>query len=88
MQTIFSVQGSVIEASGNATDADILEQKNYSNNSGTSTGTMPNNTMSITPSTSAQTITQGYHDGTGSVSGDTDLQEGNVREGISIFMKC
>ena len=49
-------------------------------------GTMPNNgAVNITPSTSAQPIAAGYHNGAGSVAGDTNLVSGNIRSGTSIF---
>ena len=77
--------GGVI-ASGNAVDADVLTGKTYSNNLGNSTGTMPNvGAQNITPGTVAQTITEGYHDGMGQVSGDSDLVTANIKSGITIF---
>jgi len=49
-------------------------------------GTMPNiGQQNVTPGTASQAITQGYHDGTGSVAGDADLVTGNIRSGVSIF---
>ncbi len=39
--------------------------------------TLPNvGQQNVTPGTTAQTITQGYHDGTGSVARDADLVSG------------
>jgi hypothetical protein len=39
----------------------------------------------IAPGTAAQTIAQGYHDGTGSVAGDADLAAANIKSGVTIF---
>jgi hypothetical protein len=41
--------------------------------------------QTITPTTSNQTITQGYHNGTGYCEGDADLVTGNIRSGVNIF---
>lgn len=41
--------------------------------------------VTITPSTTAQTITAGYHNGSGTVLGDTDLSSGNILSGVTIF---
>jgi hypothetical protein len=53
---------------------------------GEQTGTLPNvEQQNVTPGTVAQTITQGVHDGTGEVAGDSDLVTGNIRAGVTIF---
>lgn len=76
----------IIKAGGNATNPDVLAGKTYTNDSGSGTGTMPNNgAVTITPSTSNQTIALGYHNGSGVVVGDTDLIAGNIKTGINIF---
>ena len=50
------------------------------------TGTMPNRgTVNITPSTTNQAITSGYHSGSGVVYGDADLVAGNIKRGVNIF---
>ncbi|MDD3284107.1 MAG: DUF1566 domain-containing protein [Patescibacteria group bacterium] len=41
--------------------------------------------VTITPSTTAQTIIAGYHNGSGTVSGDTDLISSNILSGVNIF---
>lgn len=41
--------------------------------------------QNITPSTSNQVITKGYHDGTGTVAGDVNLTPDNIKSGVSIF---
>jgi len=41
--------------------------------------------QTITPTTTNQTITQGYHDGTGYCAGDADLTAGNIKSGVGIF---
>lgn len=53
---------------------------------GTLTGTMANNgAVNITPTTTAQTIAAGYHNGSGTVAGDADLVSGNIKSGANLF---
>ncbi len=53
---------------------------------GLSTGTMTDvGPQHITPGTTAQTITEGYHNGAGSVAGDADLAAGNIKKDVEIF---
>ncbi|MBU0679715.1 MAG: DUF1566 domain-containing protein [Verrucomicrobia bacterium] len=71
---------------GTALESDILSGKTAYVDDVVVTGTMANvGTQDITPGTSPQTITQGYHNGTGSVAGDADLMAGNIKEGIEVF---
>ncbi len=72
---------------GTAVAADVLAGKTFSGTAGFGvTGTMPNNgAVSIVPTTSVQTIAAGYHDGGGTVAGDTDLVPGNIKSGVEIF---
>jgi hypothetical protein len=84
--TLFGVEGSAVTASGDATDADVLSGVTYSNDSGASTGTMPDRgAVTIVPTTTNQAIAEGYHDGSGYVVGDTDLVSGNIKCGVTIF---
>jgi hypothetical protein len=47
---------------------------------------MPNNgAVTLTPSTSDQTIAAGYHNGSGKCAGDADLVAGNIRSGVNLF---
>ncbi|WP_105614363.1 hypothetical protein [Vallitalea okinawensis] len=75
------------EGSGNALKVDVLNGKTFTNNDGTEyTGTMPNNgTVTITPGTMNKTISQGYHNGSGYVAGDSDLVSANIKAGKNIF---
>jgi hypothetical protein len=41
--------------------------------------------QNVTPGTSPVAITQGYHDGTGTVAGDGDLVAANIANGVTIF---
>lgn len=41
--------------------------------------------QAITPGTSAVTITQGYHNGSGRVAGDAELKAENIRVDVNIF---
>lgn len=72
--------GNIIKATGNAADGDVLLNKTYSNATGNNhTGTMPDNgAIIITPSTAAQTIPKGYHNGSGSVTAITQGVGDNV----------
>ena len=89
--TLDEVMGKTPTADNNgAMAAEVWSGKAFwglrTNGWGPLTGTMTNvGTQNITPGTSAQTITQGYHDGTGSVEGDADLVAGNIRCGVTIF---
>lgn len=66
----FILQGS--DAAGNATPADVLSGKTFTNDSGDQTGTMPNRgAVIITPSAVDQAILAGYHDGAGKVNAVT-----------------
>lgn len=84
--SIFGIGGTSIEASGTATAGQVLAGQTFSNASGAATGSMTNvGAQTITPGTGAQTITQGYHNGSGSVAGDAELVTGNIKSGINIF---
>ena len=83
---LFGVNGTAIQATGSATAAQVLSGASFSNASGSSTGTMPNNgAVSITPGTSSQAIAAGYHNGSGSVAGDSDLVAGNIKSGVNLL---
>ncbi len=84
---IFGITGTADVPSGNAVAADVLTGKTFSNAGGVGlSGTMANvGQQNITPGTSARTIAQGYHDGTGTVAGDAELMAGNIRSGVTIF---
>lgn len=82
--TNFILQGS--DAAGNAVSADVLSGKTFSNDAGDQTGTMPNRgTVNYTPSTTNQAVAQGYHSGSGVVSGSANLVAGNIKDGVNIF---
>ncbi len=84
--TIFGVDGSVLEASGTALPGEVLSGRTFSNDSGTTTGTMTNRgAVTITPQTTIQTIPAGYHNGSGYVETDTELKSSNVRQGVFLF---
>ncbi|WP_242951323.1 hypothetical protein [Clostridium kluyveri] len=52
------------------------------------TGTMPNRgAVTLTPGTTDQTISNGYHNGSGIVKGDANLKTENIREDVSMFGK-
>lgn len=74
-------------AEGDAVAANVLAGKTFSNDADTGlTGAMVNNgAVTITPGTSNQFITEGYHDGTGYVKGDLDLVAENIKKDVNIF---
>jgi hypothetical protein len=74
-------------SAGTATSADVLVGRTFSSSAGIgATGTMPNNgALSIAPGPATQTIPAGYHNGSGSVAGDTDLTAGNIKIGVDLF---
>ena len=84
---IFEVTGTRNIATGDASAGDVLTGKTFSNVGASGiAGTMPNESaQDITPGTADQTITRGYHDGSGIVAGDTDLAAGNIASGVRIF---
>ncbi|MCP4711726.1 MAG: DUF1566 domain-containing protein [Planctomycetes bacterium] len=83
--SIFDVAGSVIEASGAATDGQVLSGVTYSNSSGASTGTMPNNgAVAYTPTAGGLNIADGYHSGS-TINGDLNLVATNIANGVGIF---
>ena len=52
----------------------------------TQTVTMVDNgAVTLMPTTTQQTIAEGYHDGSGYVEGDMDLVTGNIRSGVTLF---
>jgi hypothetical protein len=75
-----------------AVPAEVLTGKTYwslrttGGTWGQQTGTMPNRgAVTIVPTTTAQTIPMGYHNGSGQVEGDADLTAGNIKDGVDIF---
>jgi hypothetical protein len=74
-------------STGNAVASDVLAGKTFSNNYVVGiTGTMPNvGKQVIMPTTFNQTITRGYHDGSGTVSGDGDLKNIYILKNRDIF---
>lgn len=82
--TNFIVQGK--GGGGNATAPDLLSGKTANVDSGPITGSMPNNgAVTITPGTTDQAISLGYHNGQGKVVGDANLQSPYILKGKSIF---
>ena len=71
---------------GTASVGDVLSGKTFTSAAGLgATGTMANNgSVTLTPTTSAQSIAAGYHDGTGSCAGDADLVAGNIKSGVNL----
>jgi hypothetical protein len=83
---IFGITGNIIEATGNATAAEVLNGKNFSNSSSARLiGTMPNHgAVKIAPTTIVQPIAAGYHNVSGRVKGDSNLIPENIRKGVTI----
>lgn len=83
---LFGVTGTVTAAAGDATDDDVLEGRTYSADGGIGSGTMPNNGgVTLTPTSTDQTIAAGYHNGAGVCAGDSDLVAGNIVVGVNLF---
>lgn len=71
---------------GTAIASDVLTGKTIGTENGVVAGSMTNRgSVIITPNTSNQTISQGYHSGSGYVRGDGNLASSNIRSGVSIF---
>ena len=72
---------------GDAVARDVLAGKTFSNNYVVGiTGIMPNvGKQVVTPTTVNQTITHGYHDGSGAVVGDDDLKSIYILKNRDIF---
>jgi hypothetical protein len=87
--SIFGVSGNpavVNTGTGDATSDGILSDRRAWVDGSEITGTMPNvGVQNITPGTTAQTITGGYHNGSGEVAGDGDFVPGNIRYGVNLF---
>jgi len=78
-----------VNANG-AADGEVLTGKAYwgltAGQWGPRIGTMANvGAQNVTPTTATQTITQGYHDGTGEVAGDSNLVSANIKAGVTLF---
>ena len=88
--TYLGVAGTLVPSGGNAGAANVLSGQTFYG-TGQSDWTLQSGTMTnvgaqvITPSTTNLAITQGYHDGTGYVVGDTDLVAGNIKSGVTLF---
>ena len=86
---LFGVDGNpnvVNTTSGDAAAADILSGRVAWVDGGEVTGSMPDNgAVTLTPTTTQQTIAMGYHDGSGYMVGDTDLISGNIKSGVNLF---
>lgn len=84
---VVSLQCGGIVSSGTAAVSDVITGKTFSNSTaGGLTGTMPNNgAVTLTPSTTDQSIATGYHNGSGKCVGDTDLVPGNIKSGVNLF---
>lgn len=74
----------------NTTSADVLNNKAFINSNGLQYGTMPNRgAITYTPSTTSQTIADGYHKGstiravTSSI--DSDIKSTNIKRGVDIL---
>ena len=84
--SIYGISGTVQPASGTATAGEVLAGVTFSNATGGATGAMPNQgAVTITPGTANKPIPAGYHNGSGTVAGDTNLDAANIKSGVSIF---
>ena len=88
--TYLNTAGTLVPSGGDAEVGNVLADKTFFGNSQTDwtlqTGTMTNvGAQEITPSTSNQTITAGYHNGSGYCVGDTNLTAGNILADVDLF---
>lgn len=82
--TNFILQGE--GGSGNAVASDLLSGKTATTDAGDIVGTMVDRgAYNVTPGAASKTIPAGYHNGSGTVSGDADLIAANIKSGINIF---
>jgi hypothetical protein len=89
-QPYLGITGTLLPNGGTADPNEVLFGETFFGNNQANwtlqTGTMPNiGQQNITPGTLAQTISEGYHNGTGAVSGDPDLVVGKIKSGENIF---
>jgi hypothetical protein len=86
---LFGVDGDPMvmnTSSGTATASDILSGTVAYVDGLEVTGTMTNNVaVTVVPTTTNQTIAQGYHNGLGKVEGDADLVADKIKQGVDIF---
>lgn len=86
---LFGVAGNfnvVDTGSGDALAGDLLAGKKVWVDGAEVAGTMSNRgAVVFTPGMAQQSIPQGYHNGSGYVSGDADLTAGNIRAGVELF---
>lgn len=86
---LFGIDGDsnvVDTSSGDAAATEILSGKKAWVGGQEVSGTMTNvGVQNVTPGTTNITISQGYHDGTGQITGDPDLVSGNIRASTNIF---
>ena len=79
-----------LDATNGATVTQVLAGRTFwgltASQWATRTGTMANNgAVTIVPTTTVQSIAAGYHNGSGTVAGDSDLAAGNIKSGVELF---
>ena len=74
-------------ATGDASPQDVLIDHTFSTSRDIGlSGTMPNwGALTIPPGPVSGLIPEGYHNGSGVVEGDPDLQQANIKKGTAIF---
>lgn len=92
MHTLNDIMGvaPALDNTNGATAADVLTGQTFwgltGGQWGTTTGAVPNNgAVTLTPTTTQQTIAAGYHNGSGYVEGDADLVAANIAQGVNLF---
>ena len=85
--TIFGVNGTVVEATGDAVVGEVLTGKTFSKAGSTGlTGTMTNQgALGFMPGAANIPIPSGFYSGSGMVTGDANLAAGNIATNVTIF---
>lgn len=84
--TVFGIEGAAIQAAGTALPDEVLAGRTFSNADGGAVGSMADNgAVVLVPEAASQVISAGFHNGSGIVQGDEDLEAANIKAGVEVF---